>query len=240
MNMKSTIAGLVTFSVLAGAANAQGTIPGGISNRNENNSIESLANDPSYIMVHAENIGGREYKLPVSVREYMEFKNMNHSDSTYEDMLNWVTYTNQTIERHTKLMTKDKKSKEEKAQIILDFVHTRFYDKSIEEGPNYVKYPIETMVEGVGDCEDMAILAASMMKSIGIDVALVVYTPENGNHVALGISGDFKGIYFEEKGKKYYYAETTGTEWLSNRAKWRIGEMPEEYTYREALIFPVK
>lgn len=46
----------------------------------------------------------------------------------------------------------------------------------------YPKYPIETLVEKRGDCEDRAILAAALLKRMGYEVALLVLP----THVAQG------------------------------------------------------
>ena len=62
---------------------------------------------------------------------------------------------------------------------------------------------------------------------------------ERAGHVGLGIKGDFSGRFFNVDGKKYFYAETTGTEWLTNPATWKIGEMPPEYISREVEVYVV-
>jgi hypothetical protein len=85
----------------------------------------------------------------------------------------------------------------------------------------YPKYPIESLVEEAGDCEDHAILAAALLKRMGIDVALL-FCP---GHVALGVAGaeGLPGTYVEDPrtGIKYFYGETTA-------AGWEIGELPKD------------
>ncbi|WP_207231375.1 hypothetical protein [Methanofollis fontis] len=80
-------------------------------------------------------------------------------------------------------------------------------------GIEYPKHPLETLVDGRGDCEDTAILAASILDMMGYDVVLLGYS----DHMALGIEmSDFKPFYsayppkyFDYEGKRYYYVETT-------------------------------
>ena len=90
---------------------------------------------------------------------------------------------------------------------------------------DFSKYPIETLVEGNGDCEDKSILFGSLVESLGYDAAIFVTT----NHVYVGVHLDFVPIYniqssvwyVEIYGKRYYTCETT-------MGGWRIGDCPEE------------
>src|SRR3989338_1900598 len=191
-----------------------------------------IAGDDAFLMVYVDDIGGKSYKLPVSTREYFKFKQMTHRKRYPADFVNFVTYDNRTIRADAEYMTKDLSSLEAKAQQLLHFVHRQIYDATIEDKEDYVRYPLETLIERNGDCEDVAILGAALMKSIGSDGALIRFPPKEGEragHVGLGIKGDFSGRIFNVDGKKYFYAETTGTEWLTNPATWKIGEMPPEY-----------
>jgi hypothetical protein len=99
----------------------------------------------------------------------------------------------------------------------------------------YARYPIETLVDGGGDCEDTAILLASIIDSMGYGVVLIRYTADSGTdngHLAVGVRGDesLYGTSFTYEGSKYYYVETTGT-------GWEIGQLPEEYKGREAYLY---
>ncbi|MGD9099163.1 MAG: hypothetical protein PVF45_01700 [Anaerolineae bacterium] len=84
------------------------------------------------------------------------------------------------------------------------------------------RYPLETLVEGVGDCEDAVILAASLLKRLGYDVALLYYP----GHCALGVAGaeDLPGDYVEDAqtGVRYFFGETTSE-------GWSLGQVPEKY-----------
>jgi hypothetical protein len=72
----------------------------------------------------------------------------------------------------------------------------------------YPKYPIETLADGNGDCEDTAILTAALLKEMGYDVVIVLPP----GHAAVAIACDnCNGYYFPLNGTRYYYLETTGT-----------------------------
>lgn len=75
-------------------------------------------------------------------------------------------------------------------------------------GYDYPRYPIETLHEKNGDCEDKACLLTALLKTLGHDAVLL----EFADHMAAGVAGnDIEGSVYELNGKKYYYTETTGT-----------------------------
>jgi len=86
----------------------------------------------------------------------------------------------------------------------------------------YPKYPLETLVEKKGDCEDQTILAATLLTQMGYDVALLILPA----HVALGIAGfpDKPGnrVLHPATGTRYLYTETTAPQWLP-------GQVPREF-----------
>jgi hypothetical protein len=123
-------------------------------------------------------------------------------------------------------------SKNEAAYNIVAFVQSLPYvkDQASTGFDDYARYPIETLVDNKGDCEDTAILTAALLKEMRYDVVLI-RLPE---HVAVGItcSGCSKFPSYEYKGKNYYYIETTGE-------NWEIGQMPPEYYDVTPTILPM-
>ena len=105
--------------------------------------------------------------------------------------------------------------------LVVSFVQSIPYNNDfLTTGYNeYPRYPLETLVDGSGDCEDTSILAASLLKLMGIDAVMLSYP----NHMAVGISiTNISGTYYVSDGKNYYYVETTGK-------NWKLGEIPLEY-----------
>ncbi len=92
---------------------------------------------------------------------------------------------------------------------------------------DYPRFPIETVVDGSGDCEDHAILLAAVTHALGYDTILLDYP----THMAVGIAGDpsIQGTYYQWRGKRFYYIETTSTGWM-------LGELPEKYRGVEAKV----
>lgn len=113
------------------------------------------------------------------------------------------------------------------ASLVLSFVQSLEYtsDKVTTGYDEYPRFPLETLDENGGDCEDTSILFATLMILLDYEAVLMMILDEEAGtgHMAVGI--DMEGIdgYFVElEGKQYYYVETTGE-------NWKIGEIPQEY-----------
>lgn len=101
--------------------------------------------------------------------------------------------------------------------IAIDFVQSMIYEYDIDYiGANeYPKYPIETIKDEKGDCEDTSFLMASILEALGIDVILF----DLPRHMAVGVEcSDCTGAYSTYRGKRYYFLETTGAP-----GSWQIG-----------------
>ncbi len=106
------------------------------------------------------------------------------------------------------------------------------YDKdSKAQAADYPKYPIETLMEGAGDCEDSSILLATMLKELGYGVAIIYYP----GHIMVGIAGadNEVGTHFTVDGVKYFVMETTVYGW-----KW--GQLSNKYEGESAYVYVVK
>ncbi|MDA8083096.1 MAG: hypothetical protein M0024_05515 [Nitrospiraceae bacterium] len=116
----------------------------------------------------------------------------------------------------------------EEVDFVLSFVQQIITYQS-DEG-EYPKYPVETLVDAAGDCEDFSILGASILKLMGYEVALL-FLP---GHAALGVAGaeGIPGVFAEHKGNKFYYCEMTS-------AGWKIGELPEQHKNDKIDVYPV-
>ena len=135
-------------------------------------------------------------------------------------------------------------------QLAIDFVQQLFYNTDqLTTKDEYPKYPVETLMDGSGDCEDLSFLLASFLQfgkkesKISQNVALLVFD----SHVAVGLSLDFLDnsdenravfaravnytpYYFEKNNHKYYYIETTND-------SYDLGEMPTEMIGQKANIY---
>lgn len=121
----------------------------------------------------------------------------------------------------------------QKLNFVIAFVQSLPYTSDIETTPydEYPRYPVETLFDRGGDCEDTSILVAALLDRMGYDVALLLL--EDAQHMAVGvvILGTY-GSYYEYDGKQYFYLETTGD-------GWEIGVIPASITERSANIYPL-
>lgn len=125
---------------------------------------------------------------------------------------------------------------DDELHFIISFVQGLGYTLDSETTPyaEYPRYPIETLADKGGDCEDKSILLASMLQAIRVDnVLLLMREPD---HCAVGIAvKGITGCGVEHNGVIYYYVETT------NPGP-QIGEIPPVYMGKVpeiALLNPI-
>jgi hypothetical protein len=104
-------------------------------------------------------------------------------------------------------------------------------------GVDQPKYPVQTLKDKTGDCEDHAILAAALLWQLGHPVALLYMELESTAHMALGYRSEvFDGTFTVPgpDGQNYSYMETVPS-------STGMGEVPEEFLrqLRRATIVPV-
>jgi len=118
---------------------------------------------------------------------------------------------------------------------MIGFVQNLEYtDDQVSSGFNdYAKFPVETLAEKGGDCEDTCILLSSLLDRFGYGTVLLAHWDEN--HMSLGVAGEdsIPGAYYEHNGTNYYYVETTA-------AGWSIGQVPPDLEGASAEIIPVQ
>ncbi len=124
-------------------------------------------------------------------------------------------------DQFTKAAKEEGYSEYETVSFVLAFVQSLPYtsDSSSAAYDEYPRFPIETLVDDGGDCEDTSILFATIMTILGYGV-IFISPPE---HLAVGILGedDLPGYYWTYDDRHYYYCETTGD-------GFEIGELPSE------------
>jgi hypothetical protein len=115
-------------------------------------------------------------------------------------------------------------------ELVITFVQSLPYtsDDVTTGFDEYVRYPLETLMDGGGDCEDTSILTSALLDGMGYDTVLF-NLPE---HVGVGVDVDHYGTYWLYEDVKHYYVETTGT-------GWEIGELPEAYQGHSAIVYPI-
>jgi len=155
---------------------------------------------------------GQPYTLRFGIAEdwYWYYKDKPRDDYRYTDA-RFVTYKDPVIQTIAKDISDTSISSGDPCNlcIAIDFVESMIYQYDIDyiSRPDYPKYPIETIKDGRGDCEDTSFLMASILKALNLDVILLRYS----DHMAMGFAyGTCPGDYYLYKGKTYCFLETTG------------------------------
>jgi len=113
-------------------------------------------------------------------------------------------------------------------QFTLDFV-TAAIPYTKDNPQEWPKYPIETLLEVTGDCEDTSILYASLVRPLGRGVHLLVFP----GHVAGAVevhrsfieNAPYEVGYYAHEGRYYVFCETTGDP-DEESGYIKIGELP--------------
>jgi predicted transglutaminase-like cysteine proteinase len=129
------------------------------------------------------------------------------------------------------LSLKNLKTDVEKINFIATFVQGIEYMKDDPENETYEypRYPLETLKEKRGDCEDKAILTAALLESLGYNVSLI-RLPQ---HMAVGVHLNETLSVYSYYIDQYYFLETT-------TLSMPLGKIPPEYQgLSNVTVYPI-
>ena len=178
---------------------------------------------------------GDDYELSVNIdaKDYYNYK--------YSDTERWPEYVSQAVvfvtvddspsgqlvqevaDELADMASNNGFSRLERANFVLAFVQSidYSYDNVSIGADEYWRFPLETLYDETGDCEDTSILYASIMESMDEDAVLLLLPGHMAAAINVpGASGD--RIYrVSGSSTNYYYCETTGP-------GWEVGDVPPE------------
>jgi hypothetical protein len=129
------------------------------------------------------------------------------------------------------LSLKNLKTNVEKINFIASFVQGIEYKKDDpnNESYEYPQYPLETLKEKHGDCEDKAILVAALLESLGYNVSLIRLP----HHMAVGVHLNETISVYSYYIDQYYFLETTAL-------SMPLGKIPLEYQdLSNVTVYPI-
>jgi transglutaminase-like putative cysteine protease len=181
----------------------------------------------------------RSFSLHVNISKeaYAYYKHLpvDRSPYPYEKGVVFVTTDDEVVisvaEKLRLLASSQGYDYYETANFVLRFVQSLLYtyDNVTTPRNEYWRFPVETLVDETGDCEDTSILYATIMEILGYDAVLVLLP----SHAAVGIAGnDYPGSYYSYNGVNYYYCETTSIGWT-------LGTIPPMYKDETATLIQV-
>jgi hypothetical protein len=200
----------------------------------------SESNDPAakiYDMLYSWEFKDNNYELSVEIPKdaYIGYRTSNVDrmpQNTGDDgaMASFVTSNDDVVKdvayQLRSFAQNENYNQSDTVNFILFFIQNNIRYTSDNESKGcmeYWRYPVETLVDKKGDCEDTSVLFASIMDALNYDVVLLFYLiDEDFGHLAVGINiEEGMGEYIEFKGEKYYYCETT-------TLGYKIGELPPD------------
>jgi hypothetical protein len=166
--------------------------------------------------------GGQTLRLPSMEWSYEYYKGLSRFDlndyapyvfDPYDDA--YVVYT-----AHQLLSMSHAQTDVEQINFVASFVQGIPYmkDDPNNDSYEYPRYPIESLKEHRGDCDDKAILGAALLASLGYNVSLL-RLPQ---HMAVGVHLDATVGSYSYYIDRYYYLEMTAV-------YSPIGRVPPEY-----------
>ena len=162
------------------------------------------------------------WELTFDMETYYYYKSLDHTITYESDYAEYVTPDDTLIismgEKLIEAAEKEGYTDEETLNFALRFVQTLEYTSdNVSAGlGEYPRYPIETLIDQLGDCEDSSALYASLVEAMGHDAVFLLLP----GHAAVGVAGDFTGKGYMYNEIMYFFAETTNV-------GWEIGELPD-------------
>jgi hypothetical protein len=154
--------------------------------------------------------------VPVSVSVYQGAKHTDKEVTIYGNISEevWVADSYRSMvddpaqddvyralkEEFRKIKNSNELSDDEYLELMTTFVQSLRYETLTD---NPAKFPVETVVDSSGDCDDKSLLLAGLLSREGYKVALMSFGPEA--HMAVGVASD-DYLY---KNTNYTYIETT-------------------------------
>jgi uncharacterized membrane-anchored protein YhcB (DUF1043 family) len=193
-----------------------------------------------YVWVYGSRFWSERYQwdLPIPLSLYCEYYERPRSASwrSWVDMAKDPEdddYIAEMVHQINSAAISEGFTESEKVNFVIAFVHSLPYtvDSVTTSWDEYPRYPIETLFDRGGDCEDTSILAAALLDRMGYDTALLFLHHED--HVAVGVSIEgVHGFHYLHGDSEYYYLETTGE-------GWKLGEMPPDFEDTRAYVYPL-
>ena len=175
-----------------------------------------------------------QFSYTFDPERYSYYVSQPHMISEYRDYLNFVTIDDYELLEIANILHNMSQEEDftllDEIDFILSFSQSlKYSEDNITAGVGeYPRYPIETLVDQTGDCEDTSALLISLVEILGFDASIILIPEawDGYGHAAVGINvTGAEGVhYILNEGKSneisYYYAETTAP-------GWRLGEMPD-------------
>ncbi|MEA5037764.1 hypothetical protein SDC9_17462 [bioreactor metagenome] len=156
---------------------------------------------PASIYHGAKDTGSKylPYTKITTRKYYADFTNDPLQEDMYAQILTQTETVKQTLD-----LTED-----EYLELLSTFVQSIHYNTKAE-----YRYPVETIIDKYGDCDDKSILLAGLLIRAGYDAVLLIFDEES--HAAVGIKTSDMTAYPDSGG--YAVIETTDYSYITDRS----------------------
>lgn len=210
--------------------------------------VTTITENNGYYIVHHEwDYGGSRWKydaeIPKETYQYFRNKSRVAYYSEYVDNPTDDNWMNRLGSQFENLAENKGWGDFDTVSFTLSFVQSWPYtsDDVTTSYDEYPRYPVETIVDGGGDCEDTSILFSSIVRGMGYGTVLLKLSEDN--HMAVGVKISENIInnwnqsysithYTTDNGIIYAYCETTGE-------GWELGHKPEDLKSTTASLISV-
>lgn len=181
--------------------------------------------------------GSTEYRLNVAISQSLQdyYAEKSHTLNTNRDFAKFVTPY--ALAQITDCLDDVYHDDEDFVNGVLSITHQIPYEVTAPS-----KFPVETIVDGKGDCDLFSYIAASIVKARGLDAVLLYY--EGESHMNIGVSLSHppedareNAVYVTDDNVRYYVAECTGGDWQTG---WRVGECPDTLEHASVEIITLE
>jgi len=178
-------------------------------------------------------LGQRTLKIPKMEWLYEYYHSLDRFDVIDYSAYVFDPYDDHYIDflNHQILTLKDLQNDVETINFVASFVQSIEYknDDPQNDSYEYPRFPLETLKEKRGDCEDKAILTAALLENLGYNVSLI-RLPQ---HMAVGVHLNETIPGYSYYIDQYYYLETTTLHMA-------LGRVPPEYQgLTNVTVYPI-
>ena len=220
------------FPVSPGTGGAGGAVPeGGCSVGGENGSRFFAC---SHSWTYRGEVWSISYAIPQHVHEYYRGRprgsERNYAQYAVSDYDRGIL--REILRQFNRSGETRRYSRTDTVLNIISFVRSLPYTPdNVSTGyDEYPKFPVETLVDQGGDCEDTSILAAAMLTEMDVPAVLISFP----GHMAIGLAWDEPLTFprFRYQGSDYSYVDLTvqGGD---------VGEIPPRFRDQPATIHPL-
>jgi hypothetical protein len=163
--------------------------------------------------------------VPDSARTQIPLSGFGYFTTTQD------SYLQSLVAKINATATRQGYSPYQEVNFVLAFVQSIPYATDLNSTgyQDYPRFPVETLVDNVGDCKSHSILFATLTLMLGYG-AIFINPPD---HLAVGVEGNnLQGTYWTYDNQTYYYCETTGEGFT-------IGQLPAQFNGESAYVYPI-